>query len=290
VVRSPQATYRAQSEDTSPDVDRRLMDAYRAMSPQEKATRIGDDCLAVERLAIAGIRTRHPRAGASEQFLRLAALRLDEHTIERAFVRRDPAEIHTMATTDLVGLALRVAAILDALGVRYLVGGSIASSILGEPRATEDVDIVADLQERHVDALVGALAGEFYVDDRAVHRAIERRASFNAIHLASARKVDIFVLANDALAAQEMRRRIPVAVAVEPAGTLYLATAEDLILRKLAWYRKGGEVSDRQWRDVLGIIKVQADRLDWGYLREWADSIGVSDLLDRAKTQAGLDG
>jgi hypothetical protein len=189
-------------------------------------------------------------------------------------------------TAGPIALALHLAAVFERLGVPYLVGGSVASSILGEPRATEDVDLVADLQPHHVDALVAALEGEFYVDRTAIARALGRRSSFNLIHLATARKVDIFVQQHDAFGDIEMSRRFPVVVSQEPASTLLLATAEDLILQKLNWYRKTGGRSDRQWRDVLGILKVQAGRLDVAYLRQWARALNLDVLLERALSES----
>ena len=153
--------------------------------------------------------------------------------------------------TGPIQVTLRVATILDNLGVPYLVGGAIASSILGDSRATEDIDIVADLRAHHVAPLLSALQAEFYVGEQALHDAVLKRPSFNIIHLGTMRKVDIFVLSGLALDQEEMRRRLRVVVGTDPERTLYVATPEDLILQKLLWYRKGGGQSDRQWRDVL---------------------------------------
>ena len=115
-----------------------------------------------------------------------------------------------------IPVALRVATILDALSVPYLVGGAIASSILGEPRATEDIDIVADLRFEHVAPLLSALQGEFYTAEPLVQAAVASRRAFNVIHLETMRKVDIFVLRGRALDREEMRRRLRVVVATDP--------------------------------------------------------------------------
>ncbi len=96
-----------------------------------------------------------------------------------------------------------VARAFDSLGIRYLIGGSVASSVYGVPRATQDVDLVADIRPNHVDALTSALMGEFYVDADMIRDAIQRRASFNVVHLATMFKADIFVLQGDSWSREE---------------------------------------------------------------------------------------
>ena len=183
-----------------------------------------------------------------------------------------------------VGVALDLTATLNALGVAYVVGGSLASSVHGEPRATNDVDLVAALDARSGGALVERLAGRYYVDADAVQAAIADVTSFNAIHLASAVKVDVFVAGSDAFEAERLRQRLAVPLG---SGTLCVDTAENTILRKLEWYRRGGEVSERQWRDVAAIIRLQHKRLDREHLARWARYLGVVRLLKRALEKGG---
>ena len=148
----------------------------------------------------------------------------------------------------------------------------------GEPRATQDVDFVVALRSRHVKPLVSSLALDYYVDSDAVRAAVRAAGSFNAVHFDSSIKADFFVAGDDVFEAERLAHRQRVELA---AGTLHIDTAEHTILRKLEWYRRGGETSERQWRDVVAIVRLQGDRLDRERLRHWAAHLGVSDLLHR---------
>ncbi len=185
---------------------------------------------------------------------------------------------------DPIATALLVARQLDELGILHTVGGSIASSFAGEPRSTVDIDIVAAIEDRHVEALVVALSPEFYVDADALRRAIRTHSSANLIHQATQLKVDLFVAGGTPLDARQLARRL--SVDLGEGRRLYVHPPEDILLQKLRWYRRGGEVSDRQWRDIAAIVRVQAELLDRGYLRENAQILGVSDLLERAFAEA----
>jgi len=178
----------------------------------------------------------------------------------------------------------RVAAALEALGVRYVVGGSLASSLYGVPRSTQDVDLVAELLDEHVVPFVASLAGEFYVDADMIRDAIARRASFNVVHLATMFKADVFIPRLDAWSRGELTRGVIQNVEVGGTSfTLRLASAEDTLLHKLVWYRLGDEISERQWKDVLGILRIQGTSLDERYLDQWAIVLDVVELLARAR-------
>jgi hypothetical protein len=179
---------------------------------------------------------------------------------------------------DPVAVALQVGSRLDALAVRWVVGGSIASSVHGEPRATLDVDMVVDLRRRHERQFVADLAHDYYVDAEAVRTAVTEAGAFNAVHFASAIKVDFFVAGDDAFEAERLAHRRGVEL---KDGAVFVDTAENTMLRKLEWYRRGGEASERQWRDVEAIVRIQGDRLDHRHLCRWAERLGVMDLLQR---------
>jgi len=179
---------------------------------------------------------------------------------------------------DPIEIATDTGARLDALGVAWVTGGSIASSVHGEPRSTQDVDMVVALLDRHVTAFGEAIGRDYYVDTDAMRLAVTSGESFNAVHFASAIKVDFFVAGDDPFEAERLRSRQRIEM---PNGVLYVDTAEHTLLRKLEWYRRGGEVSERQWRDVQAIARIQGNSLDREHLRLWAGRLGVMDLLER---------
>jgi hypothetical protein len=187
--------------------------------------------------------------------------------------------------TDLIEVTALVVAALERTGVPYTIGGSLASSFSGEPRASIDADILVDMTAAQVASFLDALGDQFYVDADALRRAIENKSSTNLIHFESSIKVDLFV-AGSLLDARQLERRRRVEVG--PNHRWFIHSPEDILLQKLLWYRQGGEVSDRQWRDAIAILIVQDARLDRAYLRATASLIGVSDLLERGLLQAGF--
>ncbi|NLE36870.1 MAG: hypothetical protein GX621_02470 [Pirellulaceae bacterium] len=193
----------------------------------------------------------------------------------------------TVSPTDILIALSPLVDLLDRLGVKYYLGGSVASSVHGTARSTLDVDLVADLREEHVAPLVKTLQGMFYVDARMVAAAIRNKSCFNIIHLATMVKLDVFAVKDrpfDRVAFARARPEI-ISEGAEAAPRFPVATCEDIILAKLEWFRLGDEVSERQWHDVLGVMKVQRDRLDQGYLDTWAASLGLTDLLERARLE-----
>ena len=179
-----------------------------------------------------------------------------------------------------------VADAFRTLGVEFYIGGSIASAYHGEPRSTIDVDLIADLPASAASRLVHLLGEEFYADASMMIEAITSRTSFNLIHLPTMYKIDVFIPKQRPFD-KSVRQRVVQAAAFEGDDRTYqIASVEDTVLSKLEWYKAGGEMSERQWRDVIGIMQVQLHLLDQAYLDKWAANLGVSDLLQRAWTEA----
>src|SRR2546421_266214 len=178
---------------------------------------------------------------------------------------------------------------LEELGVPYHIGGSVASSIYGILRATIDADLIANLRLEHIRPLVIRLQTNYYIDEDMIRDAIRRRSSFNVIHLDTMLKVDVYIPKSRSFDQEELRR-VQQEVLLEGTRPFNVASPEGTILNKLEWYRMGGEVSDRQWNDILGVLKVQGTHLDMAYLQRWATALKVSDLLERSLVDAGLAG
>lgn len=190
-------------------------------------------------------------------------------------------------TANLVAVALQVTRVLERLDVPYIISGSVASMSHGRIRTTMDVDIVAGLRLAEVDRFVEALKDSFYVDAGAAQDAVRQQRGFNLIHFDTAYKVDIFVATDEPFDRQRLARGSREAISTASDQTAFVATAEDMILAKLVWYRLGHEVSDVQWEDVLSLLKFGGTELDRDYLHQWAETLGVGDLLAAAREQTG---
>jgi hypothetical protein len=177
--------------------------------------------------------------------------------------------------------------VLDRLGILYALGGSMASSIHGEPRGTQDSDLTAAPFLDKVDQFVACFTTDFHVNPAAIRDAHRRCASFNIINTSTGFKTDIFIAGQGSFSQVTLARRQPVILDDAPDEPLYVVTAEDIILLKLQWYRLGNEVSDRQWNDILKVMTTQLGRLDQSYLDQWAQQLGVADLLARARQESG---
>jgi len=184
-----------------------------------------------------------------------------------------------------IEVTLKVTQVLESLGIPYLIGGSLASALYGMVRTTQDSDIVAEMRIEHLQSFVSALQDDFYLDDAMIAEAIHRHSSFNIIHRDTMFKVDVFIPHPRPFLHSQLSRSQKQTFLFETEVSAKFASPEDTILAKLEWYRLGGELSERQWRDILGVLKTRAGTLDVSYLRKWADELEVNDLLERALTE-----
>jgi hypothetical protein len=181
-----------------------------------------------------------------------------------------------------IEVTIQVTRVLEKLNIPYLIGGSLASTLYGMVRTTQDSDIVAEMQLEHLQPFILALQDEFYLDDEMIAEAIQRHSSFNIIHRESMFKVDVFIPRPRPFLQSQLARAQKQTFIFESEVSAKFSSPEDIILAKLEWYRMGGEVSERQWRDILGVLKTRAGELDLDYLKKWANELKVFDLLERA--------
>jgi hypothetical protein len=181
-----------------------------------------------------------------------------------------------------IDIALKVARALTAVQAEYFVGGSLASSLQGEPRATNDIDFVIALPLGKVGELKLALGGEFEVDTDMLREAILHASCANAFYLPVVTKIDFFGRGYEPFDESEFsRRRITTVTA--SGESLVVKAPEDTVLRKLLWFREGGEVSEKQWRDIVSVLQISGEKMDQTYLTTWASRLHLSELLDRAR-------
>lgn len=168
-----------------------------------------------------------------------------------------------------------VVGILEQLELRYFVTGSVAAIYYGEPRFTNDIDVVVDLPEQHIPEFLASFPpSEFYVSEEALRRAVRRQGTCNVIHVPSSLKIDVMVAADT----HYNRNRFERARRVKPAEELeaFFASAEDVILKKMDFFREGG--SEKHLRDITGILMVSGDQLDHDYIEDWADQMGLETI------------
>jgi hypothetical protein len=188
---------------------------------------------------------------------------------------------------DLLSALGPVIRALEDLTIPYYIGGSLASSAHGVPRASIDADVIAELGQEQVAPLLARLADAYYVDEERAREAVRTRRSFNLIHLGTMFKVDLFVARGRPFDREALRRARPEALEDAPTPRQFVvASPEDTLLAKLDWFRAGGEVSERQWTDVVGLLRAGWAAVDQEYLGRWAAALGVSDLLQRARGEA----
>ena len=167
-----------------------------------------------------------------------------------------------------IEVTIRVSQVLERLNIPYLIGGSLASTLYGMVRTTQDSDIVAEMRLEHLQPFVLALQDEFFVDGEMIAESIQRHSSFNIIHRESMFKVDVFIPYPRPFLQSQLARAQNQTFLFDTEISAKFSSPEDIILAKLEWYRLGGEVSERQWRDILGVLKTRSGGLDLGSLAD----------------------
>lgn len=187
-----------------------------------------------------------------------------------------------MEKSDIIKVLEPVIKAFDELKIFYYIGGSVASSIYGVGRSTLDIDMVSTIQPFQIDILVGKLKDTFYIDKCMIEDAIKSKSSFNLIHLDTMIKLDIFILLDNEYSINSFQRKRKDFIDENYKSLqVYVCSAEDIIINKLLWYKASDLKSEKQWLDIIGVLKVQCDLLDYDYLKSWASELGIIDLLEK---------
>lgn len=264
--------------DTSPEAQRVFDQVHRAL-PAWRKWEILDDLHHFGReLHAAGVLSREP--GATPD-------RIRDDWVARHYGRFPSLGGQSVSASGEIRATLdRVTAVLDMLGINYALGGSLASSIHGISRNTIDADVCVEPFAGKETAFAESFGPEFVLSRDAIVDAIRRRTGFNIIETTAGFKVDVFIRKDRPFDVSMMARRRPIQAPGEEFRPVYVMSAEDVVLLKLEWYRLGNEISDRQWSDVLGVLRTQAGRLDEKYIDRWAADLGVADLWERIRAEA----
>jgi hypothetical protein len=268
------------------DTISRYHDVLRAQAPHQRLAQSIALTRMVRQLAEAGIRQRHPGASDAEVRVRLTVDLYGRDIAAATFRRGGDGSTRvaegSVPSDDVVTIARRLGKAIEQAGGAYLVGGSIASSLQGEPRSTSDIDVVLELPPTRVDHLVDLLGPDFEVDIDLLRTCLQSGGTCNIFYIPTVTKIDLFARGSDRYDQTEFSRRRP--VQVDASGeTLVVASPEDTVLRKLLGYQQEGGVSERQWRDVVEILRVSGPEMDSAHLSAWADRLGLTATLERAK-------
>lgn len=276
---------RTLAKDTSPEVEAQLISLWRQHTPAKKLKSLTGLGQLVKNLVFSGLRSQNPQASERELYHQFHIRRLGREPADKIFATGKSMSQRLEGEMTEPQVIASVIQQLDHLKIPYFISGGIASIIYGEPRLTNDADLVIRILPFHIPKFVQAFEGKFVISADAIQAALQGRRAFNIIHVGTAFKIDFYPISDDddlEIDAFARRRLHDIG-----AGEAWLASAEDVILAKLRWFRKGGEVSETQWRDVLGVLKVQGEKLDFVYLTAQARRFGLADLLDHAREDAG---
>jgi hypothetical protein len=175
--------------------------------------------------------------------------------------------------------------VLEKLHIAYCLGGSMASSVYGTVRFTQDADITVEPFGPIAEKFFETLKGDFYISMEAMLEALQNRSSFNIIHFATAFKIDIFIQADTDFQKQMLSRARKLRLGNGDKQVSFVSP-EDIILLKLDWFRQSDCTSQRQWLDVQGVLAGQAKSLDFDYLKSWAKKLGLAELLAKALSES----
>lgn len=281
--RITKSNYHPQATDTAIEVDIYLFARLRQLSLKQRIEMFIAHDSGVKKLCLAGIKSRHHNVPVEKIRCIFAHAVLGEK-LAPDFQPKGIDE--RMWVQDSITLAGELHQLFESINISYYVSGGIASSIHGEPRSTRDLDLVIEVQPEQIDLLVRTLETAGYYCPTGAVESLKRKQEqmLNITHTETIANADLYISDTSPYAVSQMSRRM--LIDIDGIASFWVASPEDTILQKLRWGK--GSKSEKQWRDVLGILKLQAENLDYGYLADWAESLDLVDALSEILTQAGI--
>ncbi len=286
---------RTQSSDTTPEAERVQIELIRQAPITKRVALMAELSQFLIEAHKQGIRQTHPNANEKEVDLIFVANNYGQELADklRVYSLATRKTNTTSHTNHLFDALTPIVTALELLGVTYYLSGAFASAFYGilstaiDAAPAKTLQFVANLQPEHVQPFSALLASSYYINTNAVRDAIQQKSLFNLIHLETILPINISI-PKARLFDQEELHRVRLKSLMKDARPFYVASPEGTILNKLEWYKMGGGVSDRQWNDILGVLKIQGTNLDMPYLHRWATALEVADLLQTALVDAGL--
>jgi hypothetical protein len=276
----PDSAYQSQSIDTSVESDRYQFELLRQKTPGERFAMAAHMIRWAKTVSLRGI--RKARGELAPEYFAQAVLQ------EKWIPLLTPSGDATMWIQDPSEIARMLHIVFESLNIPYYITGGVCAIAYGEPRTTRDLDVVVEVGQLNLMPMVERLEAEgFYCPPGAVSDIQSDRARVLSVtHMQLVLNADIVLHADTEFDRSKMERRRLEAIGLNESERFWLAAPEDLILAKLLWGRHSQ--SEKQWRDVLGVLKVQGDTLDFAYLTEWATRLDLTELMQRAIAAAGL--
>lgn len=265
--------------DTPNDVLELQAAMYRELPLDRKFAIIDSIYRGGRELADLGLKMRRPNATPRELLENWIRLTVPESLVQQAL--ETTVDSPESATAEVRHLARR----LSPLGIELVIGGSVAGSLYSNPRYTQDADVSVEEFLGREEEFVRYLEDEYVISLVAVRSALQRRSTFNVLRKATSFKIYIFIQGSRPFDRIARDRRRPLPAEYPGDAVVYVHSPEDVVLQKLAWYRLGNEVSDKQWSDILSILRTQRGNLDETHIGHWANEMNVSDLWQRAQAE-----
>ena len=277
--------YQSQAVDRHVDGDRAYFQALRLKPMAERLQRLRQLMRMSRQLAIVAVTRQHAQVSATGVRI-LAAKALLQEKYTGAFVPE--GQLMTWQDQDSLSLTQQLHSVLESLEIPYYLGGGLAAAVWGEPRVTTDADIVLSLAANHrltIEGLIRRLESlRFYCPPAAVEEVIAGVGkTISVTHMETTNNADLIIPNPEPFEASQMERRVLLSDLGQP---FWVCTAEDIVLQKLVWSRRSR--SEKQWRQILGVLKAQSSSLDFEYLDDWAGTLKVSDRLQQAYEATGL--